>query len=624
MSGRQPRPDLFDFVAMPDEPGLYRRYLDALGRVTNLLLEDASEDSWHEVLQLLAEAAQIDHCALYLNQHGTDGRVQAVLRSFFPSGVGVSAGLQSLDCDRYVLLNDTLQIGMVLTKNMSELPRPEFSLFSELRSASVICIPLLVGGEMSGFLGFFSQREKLDWLPMEIDILCVAANNFSAMLARQRMEQSLRASESRLRVLVGATEDIVIEFDAGGGIHNVWSDHSLLPSASSPGKSISSALPADMARALLSAAPHVLASGKSEVVDFALEDALGDQYFTARLQTVPSESGQGEHLVALIRDVTAQVQAESRRQTMLDTLDLLEEAIIDLTPDGRLTNVSAGWEKLRGGEKSGHVPHDQSLLQFVHPEDQSEVVSMLGKLEAGAQGVGNTLRFRLSRKNGDYLWIEARLLAHRTPQGHVACMRGILRDVTASYLEQKRITQLALHDPLTNLPNRLLLHDHLLQAIIRAQRNGSKVALGFIDLDRFKQINDTLGHHAGDVVLLNLSQRLQGAMREMDTLCRWGGDEFVALLPDVTQDADMRDIAMRLMDAGRQAMQVEGHEILPTLSIGFAIYPDDADSAESLMTAADHTMFHAKRNGRNNVQFYRDVFPELAQLELVDDLVQLR
>ncbi|MDO8891586.1 MAG: diguanylate cyclase [Sulfurimicrobium sp.] len=612
-------PDMPGSEGLPYEAGLYQRYLEALGRVTSLLLEDTGEDSWGEVLQLLAEASRAKHCALYLNQQSADGCQQAMLRSFWPSP-SADAGLQRLDYDEYVLLNDTLQIGMVLTRNTVELPTPEFNLFRGLHSASVMCIPLLVGGEMSGFLGFFSQREKHDWLPMEIDILCVAANNFSAMLARQRMEHSLRASESRLRVLVGATEDIVIEFDAGGEIHNVWSDHGLLPSATGPGKFLSSALPADMSQALMRAGPHVLASGKSAVVDFSLEDALGDQFFTGRLQTVPSESGQGLHLVALIRDVTVQIQAEARRQTMLDTLDLLEEAIVDMTPQGKLANVSAGWEKLRGGEKPECALHEQSLLQFVHPEDQGEVEAMLGKLEAGAKESGNTLRFRLHRMNGDYLWVEARLLAHRLPQGHVACIRGILRDVTASYLEQKRITQMALHDPLTNLPNRLLLHDHLQQAIVRAQRNGSKVALGFIDLDHFKQINDSLGHQAGDIVLQTLSQRLLSAMREMDTLCRWGGDEFVALLPDFNQESDLRHIAGRLMEAGRQAMKVEGQEVLPTLSIGFAVYPDDAGSAEALMAAADNTMFHAKRNGRNSVRFYSDVLP-LAQLELLDHLI---
>jgi diguanylate cyclase (GGDEF)-like protein/PAS domain S-box-containing protein len=609
---------MLGFEAVPDELGMYRRYLDVLGRVTNLLVEDAGEDSWEEVLQLLAGAARINHCALYLNHPGEEGHLLAQPRAFWSSGPA-GGGWQSLDYDDYSLLNDTLHIGMVLVKNMAELPAPEFNLFRRLHVASVMCIPLLVGGEMSGFLGFFSQREKHDWLPMEIDVLCVAANNFSAMLARQRVEHSLRASESRLRVLVGATEDIVIEFNAGGEIHNIWSDHGLLPSACNPGKSLNSALPSDMARVLMNAAPHVLASGKSEVVDFAMEDALGDQYFTGRLQTVPSEDGQGVHLVALIRDVTAQMQAESRRQTMLDTLDLLEEAIIDMTPDGKLTNVSAGWENLRGVERSGRVPHEQSLLQFVHPEDQGEVMATLGKL--GRMPQQGALRFRLGRQSGESLWVEARLLAHRSPQGHVSCIRGILRDVTASHLEQKRIARLALHDPLTNLPNRVLLHDHLQQAIVRAQRNGLKVALGFIDLDHFKQINDAFGHHAGDLVLQTLSQRLQGAMREMDTLCRWGGDEFVALLPDAIQEADVRHVATRLMEAGRQRIEVEGQEILPTLSIGFAVYPDDAASAEALMTVADHTMFYAKRNGRNHVRFCSDLPPGLAQFELLDHLI---
>ncbi len=603
------RVDPMDFKATPDEVSLYRRYLDVLGRITNLLLESSGEESWAEVLQLLAQAARINHCAVYLNERDEkNGHLLARLRAVWSScsaGSGI-AGLQCLDYHDYALLNDTLHIGMVLTKNLSELPPAEFRLFKEMQVASVMCIPLLEGGEMTGFLGFFCQREKNDWLPMEIDILCVAANNFAAAFARQRIENSLRASESRLRVLVGATEDVVIEFDAGGIIHNVWSDHSLLPSSTGTGELLSSALPEDMAHALLVAAPRVLSSGKSDIVEFALEDALGDQYFTGRLQTVPAENGRGLHLVALIRDVTAQMQAEARRQTMLDTLDLLEEAIIDMTPQGRLTTVSAGWGKLRGDREAGRAEPDQSLLQFIHSDDRASVAATLADLEAGRDR-STVLRFRLHGENDKHLWVEARLLAHRSPQGHVSCLRGILRDVTASYLEQKRITRMALHDPLTQLPNRMLLHDHLQQAIIRAQRNGTRVALGFIDLDRFKQINDTLGHQGGDIVLQALSQRLQSVMRDMDTLCRWGGDEFVALLPDAVPEVDVRMIASRLMEAGRQPIEVEGQEVLPTLSIGFAVYPEDADSAEALMTVADHTMFHAKRNGRNNVQFYADL-----------------
>lgn len=607
--------DEIEYNVIPDEINLYRRYLEVFGRVTNMLLEDEGEESWSEVLQLLAQAARVKCCALYLNQQGDDGSLQAQLRVLWPARNG--AGLRPMSYDEHVLMNDTLHIGMVLSKNMAELPLPEFNFFKEFNVVSVTCIPLLVSGEMVGFLGFFSHREKQDLLPMEIDIQCLAANSFAAMLARHRIEQSLRASESRLRVLVGATEDVVIEFDVSGAIFNVWSDHALLRPPRLPGEFLQTAFPKDMARSLLGAAQRVLASGRSDMVDFSLEGTEGDLYFTCRLQTVPSESGQAVHLVALIRDVTVQIQDEARRQTMLDTLDLLEEAIVDMTPQGKLTSVSAGWEKLRGGADAGRAaPHEQSLMQFVHPDDQNEVSLTLSKLELMSQGSGSaTLRFRLSSEVSEYVWVEARLLAHRSPQGHVTCMRGILRDVTASYLEQKRVTELALHDPLTRLPNRLLLHDHLQQAIIRAQRNGTKVALGFIDLDRFKQINDSLGHQVGDVVLITLSQRLQTAMREMDTLCRWGGDEFVALLPDAGEGTAVLTIAERLMEAGRQPIVVDGTEIQPTLSIGFAVYPDDAENAESLMTVADHTMFHAKRNGRNNVQFYRDLQPDQTHKE---------
>lgn len=601
-----PLPDSLEYLATPSEVSLYPRYLDALGRATNLLLEASGEENRAEVLHLLAQAARVNHCALYLNEAGDSGQVRARLCSSW--SVGGQAGFLpgDLNYDDFSLLNDTLHIGMVFTKNQAELPQAEFGLFKGLQAASVVCIPLLVGGEMAGFLGFFAQREKHDWLPMEIDILCVAANNFAGTLARQRIEHSLRASESRLRVLVGATEDIVIEFDAAGAIHNVWSSHSLLLPASSATHTLSSALPVDMAHALMQAAPRVLHSGKSETVEFSLVDDLGDQYFTGRLQTVPSEGGHCLHLVALIHDVTLQMQAEARRQAMLDTLDLLEEAIIDMTPQGRLTSVSAGWGKLRGNQQAVRTAPDQSLFKFVHPEDQANVSASLKRLETG-QERNTTLRFRLHDESGNHQWVEARLLAYRSPQGSVTCVRGILRDVTASYLEQKRITRMALHDPLTQLPNRILLHDHLQQAIIRAERNGSKVALGFIDLDHFKQINDTLGHQAGDTVLRTLSQRLLSALRETDTLGRWGGDEFVALLPDVTRDQDVRVIALRLMEAGRQSIEVDGREVLPTLSVGFAVYPDNADSAEALMAAADHTMFHAKNNGRDNVRFYQDL-----------------
>jgi diguanylate cyclase (GGDEF)-like protein len=242
----------------------------------------------------------------------------------------------------------------------------------------------------------------------------------------------------------------------------------------------------------------------------------------------------------------------------------------------------------------------------VQADDQAQVLLTLKSLASGEKKLA-TLRFRMLRPGSEQLWVECRLLALTGPEGQVVSLRGILRDVTAMYLQEKRIRQLALHDALTQLPNRVLFEEHLQHAIARAQRNGTKVALGFIDLDHFKHINDTLGHKAGDTVLLTLSRRLSAVLRESDVLSRWGGDEFVVLLADSNEEADFRQVARRMCEAARQPIDVEGIATRLTLSIGFAIYPDDAEDAETLTSLADHTMFHAKKMGRNNVQFFREI-----------------
>jgi diguanylate cyclase (GGDEF)-like protein len=231
------------------------------------------------------------------------------------------------------------------------------------------------------------------------------------------------------------------------------------------------------------------------------------------------------------------------------------------------------------------------------------------------------IRFRLLHGE-EPIWIEAHLLAHHGHKHEITGLRGVLRDITTSHLQERRITQLALHDALTQLPNRILLEDHLQQAIARAARTNDKVALGFIDLDHFKHINDTMGHKAGDTVLVTLSQRLSAVLRNVDTLSRWGGDEFVVLLPEANNEADIRAIAERLRDAARASIDIDGNETKLTISIGFAVYPDDADSAETLMSVADHTMFHAKGVGRNNVQFFQDIHDKTLDRENV--LMQTR
>jgi len=172
--------------------------------------------------------------------------------------------------------------------------------------------------------------------------------------------------------------------------------------------------------------------------------------------------------------------------------------------------------------------------------------------------------------------------------------------------EMDEIRDLALQDALTNLPNRVLLEDRVEIAIAQAKRNGRKVAMLFIDLDNFKQINDIQGHKSGDQLLIEVSCALQDKMRTYDTLARWGGDEFVVLLPDLQHTDDARVVAEKLMQSVNERLD-SNQNLHTTLSIGIAVYPDDAETTESLFMQADKALFHSKAQGRNNFQVFSEM-----------------
>lgn len=593
------------------ELAVYKSYLDAFGLIASHLLESTDDHTLNDVLRLLLDCTGSDLCALF---RGVREGEQTVIRlSSLISSKPASAEVEALkawrvfNLDDHPEIADALQIGMVIHRNEHELPDSMRPLSQYFSAQSLLCVPLLVDGELGGFISFLSRRSKTDWMAPELRVLSVIANDIALALARRRAQKDLLANQQRLRTLVGATEDMLFEYDEQGVVVNVWSSHPALPSINLRGLSLERAFPADMAKGLRLQLKDVLKSLTPKTLQFSIPMLSGQCFFNARVQAVPGEHGDNWNIVALVRDVTHLVQEEARQKTMLETIDLLEEAILDLSVNGVLLHTTNAWANLRGiapeaiGQDLG-----QSLIQWVFEEDVEKVERAFAQLASG-ESSSRSARFRIKHEFDDTLWVEMRLIAHCGPDGSIAAIRGVLRDVTNAYLHESRITQLALYDGLTQLPNRILLDDHLHQAVHRADRNGHKIALGFIDMDHFKQINDTFGHKAGDEVLVNLSKRLKASLRDHDTLARWGGDEFVVLIPDLNDLTPLRAIAERLRELARQGIVLEGLETKPTISIGFAIYPDDADTAEALLSAADHTMFHAKGAGRNNVQFYADL-----------------
>ena len=161
-------------------------------------------------------------------------------------------------------------------------------------------------------------------------------------------------------------------------------------------------------------------------------------------------------------------------------------------------------------------------------------------------------------------------------------------------------------DALTNLPNRTLFIDRLQQELVRAYRSKRLVAVLFLDLDRFKIINDTMGHAFGDTLLKALAERLKNCIRESDTVSRRGGDEFTFTITDLSDPQDVAPLAQKIIEAVSPPFQIENHEINVTCSVGIAVYPFDASNAEDLIKKADIAMYHAKEQGRNNFKFYRE------------------
>jgi diguanylate cyclase (GGDEF)-like protein/PAS domain S-box-containing protein len=187
---------------------------------------------------------------------------------------------------------------------------------------------------------------------------------------------------------------------------------------------------------------------------------------------------------------------------------------------------------------------------------------------------------------------------------------GVAKDITVRKETEKLINYQAYHDLLTNLPNRALFNDRLRQAIAHARRNSGMLAVMFLDLDRFKTINDSLGHAIGDQLLQSVTQKLKECLREEDTLSRFGGDEFTLLLPDIQHHDDAAIIAQKVLDQLELPSVINGHELFVSASIGISLYPDAGDSLETLCKKADIAMYNVKSNGKNGYKFFNEEMNE--------------
>lgn len=262
------------------------------------------------------------------------------------------------------------------------------------------------------------------------------------------------------------------------------------------------------------------------------------------------------------------------------------------------------------GYQIGEVtPSYQLFCDSVHPDDREKVRA--GELRCIETGENHDEEYRVIWPDGSIHWLRETGNVIKDAQGKPLKMMGVVRDITEEKASVSQLHRLAHHDPLTGLYNRLRFEEHLREALLRAQQNGTRAALVFIDLNGFKAINDDLGHAAGDQVLIELGRRLQQVLRDSDSVARLGGDEFVVLLEGLSPQRSIKEeaaaIAAKLLTAVLPPINLDQGQQQIGVSLGIALYPEHGSSVDRLLHSADQAMYEAKRSGDNQYRVGRQL-----------------
>jgi diguanylate cyclase (GGDEF)-like protein/PAS domain S-box-containing protein len=327
--------------------------------------------------------------------------------------------------------------------------------------------------------------------------------------------------------------------------------------------------------------------------DFLLKDRL-DEYLLPKT------------LIAVIeRAAIAEALFDEKERAQV-TLNSIGDAVISTNFAGRVTYLNIAAERLTGWSRHEAIglPLDE-VFRLVNSQSRATVPNPMKIATTRDEIVDLPSNCILVRRDGSEAAIEDSSAPIHDRHGRVTGAVMTFRDVTAARALTLRLAYLAQHDSLTGLPNRILLNDRLAQSIAAADRHQSALAVLYLDIDRFKHINDSLGHPVGDRLLQAVAARLCESIRATDTVSRLGGDEFVILLSEVAHPRDAALCADKLLDAVRAPYVLDESILHVSASIGVALFPGDGGGGESLLQNADSAMYEAKANGRNNYQFYR-------------------
>lgn len=459
----------------------------------------------------------------------------------------------------------------------------------------------------SGATDFITKPVSWGTLPYRIEYILRASNAFV----------DLSVSESKTRALLSAIPDIIMRVQRDGKVLDMQVGSYVYDMGEwiTQGEGDTFGyLPQGIFQSVSNAIDSVLAGREMQLIEFQWsQDVELLRFWEARI--LPRDY---EEILMVVREITQRKKQDTQMRLWAKVFEGSNEAIMITDSDLKIISVNRAYQTIMGFSEAEVVGVDTKTVGAkLHTHSFFRNLVSVLKEQGHWQGELNN-----QRKNGEIFptWYSVSLVpnAQGEPENYIA----IFNDITEFKNSRAQIDFLAHHDNLTGLPNRVLLNDRLEMALNSALRQHEKVGVLFLDLDRFKNVNDSLGHSVGDQLLIETAKRLSSIVRTGDTVSRLGGDEFVVLFPKIKDEANLADLTIKLRDVLQHPYTVGGISLHVTPSIGIAVFPDDGDSVNALIKNADAAMYLAKEKGRNNYQFYTPLLNSrtLDRLKLEGDL----
>ncbi|HJU39682.1 MAG TPA: EAL domain-containing protein, partial [Tahibacter sp.] len=439
-------------------------------------------------------------------------------------------------------------------------------------------------------------------------VVAVLAERRAKRAEERRHQDEIREREDRLRLALWGSGDEFWDFDMRQGrlfrhgADQLLGTHAEETVSADDWRNIA-VHPDDLPRVDRTLADHVAGATDHFESEHRVINSSGEWVWVLSRGKIVERDGDGQPLriCGTARDVTASRLAERERRIAAEVIRNMTEAVSVTDLEFHFTSVNLAFTRMTGYREDEVIGRNAAMLNS--PQHVPRVYEEM----RDALGTSGHWRGELwqKRKDGDEFlcWLE--LAEVRDAHGTRTHFVGVMSDITDRKRAEQELRYLANYDTLTGLPNRTLLGERLGHAIMRARRNGRHVAVLFLDLDRFKHVNDSMGHAAGDRMLKAAGSRLRAHVREADTVARLGGDEFTVVLEDVRDAAEAEEVAMKLIAAFAEPLALDaGQEVVISPSIGISLYPQHAQVPTDLLKFADTAMYQAKEHGRNTFKVY--------------------